>query len=115
MKRPSDPGSLLVGLLAILLFVGAVAIPAVLGGPAGSEAPVATTPDATREPGDHAPGRPPWAGGWKVVGRDHPGWSQEKWDRWQAKVADKAKQHGVECWPPGHCMDKDKVKPTAAP
>jgi hypothetical protein len=34
-----------------------------------------------------APGKPPWAGGWKVVGQKHPGWSQEKWDRWQARLA----------------------------
>ncbi len=27
------------------------------------------------------PGKPPWAGGWKRVGKDHPGWSQEKADR----------------------------------
>ena len=26
-------------------------------------------------------GRPPWAGGWKVVGERHPGWTQEKADR----------------------------------
>ena len=37
-------------------------------------------------------GRPPWAGGWKVVGERHPGWSQEKADRFKAN-----------CWPPGHC------------
>ena len=35
-------------------------------------------------------GKPPWAGGWKRVGKIHPGWSQEKWDRWQARIADKA-------------------------
>jgi hypothetical protein len=58
------------------------------------------------------PGKPPWAGGWKVVGKDHPGWSQEKWDRWQAKQAAKAKQHGATCWPPGLCKDtSDKVEP----
>lgn len=50
-----------------------------------------------------APGKPPWAGGWKRVGKDHPGWTQEKWDRWQTKRADKAKRHGVDCWPPGQC------------
>jgi hypothetical protein len=50
-----------------------------------------------------APGKPPWAGGWKQVGKDHPGWTQEKWDRWQSKMADKAKRHGVDCWPPGRC------------
>lgn len=47
-------------------------------------------------------GRPPWAGGWKHVGKVHPGWSQEKWDRWQAKLEAK----GVACWPPGLCKDK---------
>jgi hypothetical protein len=46
------------------------------------------------------PGKPPWAGGWKVVGERHPGWSQEKADRFAAKFGD--------CWPPGHCKDKDK-------
>lgn len=48
------------------------------------------------------PGKPPWAGGWKVVGKDHPGWTQEKWDRWQSKL----KARGVACWPPGQCKDK---------
>jgi hypothetical protein len=50
-----------------------------------------------------APGKPPWAGGWKRVGEKHPGWSQEKWDRWQARQQAKAAANGVECWPPGHC------------
>ena len=59
-----------------------------------------------------SPASPPWAGGWKVVGKDHPGWSQEKWDRWQAKQAAKAKQHGTTCWPPGQCKDKsDDAEP----
>lgn len=59
------------------------------------------------------PGKPPWAGGWKVVGKDHPGWSQEKSDRWQAK----AKARGLECFPPGQCKDKTKAgddEPTAS-
>ena len=51
------------------------------------------------------PGKPPWAGGWKVVGKDHPGWSQDKADRWAAKVAEKKARFGVDCWPPGHCKD----------
>jgi hypothetical protein len=38
------------------------------------------------------PGRPPWAGGWKVVGEKHPGWSQEKADRQAAKDAAKAER-----------------------
>ena len=44
------------------------------------------------------PGKPPWAGGWKVVGEKHPGWSQEKADRFKAKFGD--------CFPPGQCKDK---------
>ena len=46
------------------------------------------------------PGKPPWAGGWKVVGERHPGWSQEKADRMEAKFGD--------CFPPGQCKDKAK-------
>ena len=44
------------------------------------------------------PGKPPWAGGWKVVGEKHPGWSQAKADRFKAKFGD--------CFPPGQCKDK---------
>lgn len=43
-------------------------------------------------------GKPPWAGGWKRVGEKHPGWSQEKADRFAAKFGD--------CFPPGQCKDK---------
>jgi hypothetical protein len=50
------------------------------------------------------PGKPPWAGGWKVVGSAHPGWSQEKADRFKAKFGD--------CFPPGLCK---KDAPTASP
>jgi hypothetical protein len=53
------------------------------------------------------PGKPPWAGGWKVVGERHPGWSQDKADRFKAKFGD--------CFPPGQCKDKaDKPKKPAA-
>ena len=45
-----------------------------------------------------SPGKPPWAGGWHVVGPRHPGWSQEKADRFKAKFGD--------CFPPGQCKDK---------
>ena len=31
------------------------------------------------------PGRPPWAGGWKVVGSKHPGWAQWKVDKQAGK------------------------------
>ena len=44
------------------------------------------------------PGKPAWAGGWRIVGKDHPGWTQEKADRFAARFGD--------CWPPGHCKDK---------
>jgi cytoskeletal protein RodZ len=60
-----------------------------------------------------AAGKPPWAGGWKAVGARHPGWSQEKWDRWQAKSGAKAKAFGVDCFPPGQC--KAKTGSGAAP
>lgn len=52
------------------------------------------------------PGKPPWAGGWKQVGQDHPGWSQEKWDKWQAKLTERKAKFGVDCWPPGFCKDE---------
>lgn len=32
-------------------------------------------------------GRPPWAGGWKVVGPKHPGWAQWKVDKHAGKVS----------------------------
>lgn len=57
-----------------------------------------------------AGGKPPWAGGWKRVGARHPGWTQEKMDRWQSRRADKAKALGLDCFPPGQC----KVKPGKA-
>ena len=53
------------------------------------------------------PGKPPWAGGWKVVGAAHPGWSQEKADRFKEKFGD--------CFPPGQCKDKAAPKASAAP
>ena len=50
------------------------------------------------------PGRPPWAGGWKAVGSSHPGWSQDKADRWQQKQDARNGPPGApDCWPPGHC------------
>ena len=47
-----------------------------------------------------SPGKPPWAGGWRVVGAAHPGWSKDKADRMKAKFGD--------CFPPGQCKDKPK-------
>jgi len=43
-------------------------------------------------------GKPAWAGGWKRIGEGHPGWTQEKADRFEAKFGD--------CFPPGKCKDK---------
>jgi len=46
-----------------------------------------------------APGKPPWAGGWKVVGEKHPGWAQWKVDKHAAKDAAKAAAgHGRPDW-----------------
>ena len=58
------------------------------------------------------PGKPPWAGGWKRVGQLHPGWSQDKADRFKAKFGG--------CFPPGQCKDKpekgsDEPEESAAP
>ena len=60
------------------------------------------------------PGKPPWAGGWKRVGQIHPGWSQEKWDRWQSKKAGKAARFGG-CWPPGHCKETSGTQAAPTP
>ncbi len=46
-----------------------------------------------------AEGKPPWAGGWKAVGSAHPGWSQEKADRWAKHQADKAAKVGKDAAP----------------
>jgi hypothetical protein len=55
-----------------------------------------------------ASGKPPWAGGWKVVGERHPGWSKEKADRFKAKFGG--------CFPPGQCKEKpNKPGASAAP
>ena len=51
-----------------------------------------------------AQGKPPWAGGWKRVGSSHPGWSQEKADRFQAKFGD--------CYPPGQCKKQSGTSTT---
>ncbi len=54
-----------------------------------------------------AAGKPPWAGGWKVVGEKHPGWSQAKADKFKAKFGD--------CWPPGHCKGAAETTPNTGP
>jgi hypothetical protein len=55
-----------------------------------------------------APGKPPWAGGWKVVGPSHPGWSQEKADRFKAKQAAKEAREKAKaaCRAAGTCADE---------
>jgi hypothetical protein len=62
-----------------------------------------------------AAGRPPWAGGWKRVGKDHPGWTQEKWDKWQAKLAEHMQRVGLDCWPPGRCKTPGEKRATPYP
>ena len=51
-----------------------------------------------------ANGKPPWAGGWKVVGSKHPGWTAEK----AAREAAKGKNA------PGQHKDKAKDEPEAS-
>lgn len=58
-----------------------------------------------------APGRLPWAGGWKAVGSAHPGWSQDKADRWAQRHSGTdgggVGPFGSQCWPPGHCKSPE--------
>lgn len=42
------------------------------------------------------PRKPAWAGGWKTVGEQHPGWAQWKADKAAAKDVEKA--HGRPTW-----------------
>ena len=74
----------------------------------GEQAQGGTTVDVRSVDGTtiRAAGKPPWAGGWKRVGEDHPGWSQEKWDKYQAKLTERQAKSGTECWPPGHCKTR---------
>ena len=45
------------------------------------------------------PGKPPWAGGWKVQGEKHPGWAQWKVDKAAARDAAKTeKGNGPPPW-----------------
>jgi hypothetical protein len=56
-----------------------------------------------------APGKPPWAGGWKVVGKGHPGWSQDKADRFSARQAAKAAREKARaaCQAAATCTDNE--------
>ena len=56
-----------------------------------------------------APGKPPWAGGWKAVGSIHPGWTQEKADRQKAKAAAKQQREAAKaaCRAAGTCTDDE--------
>ena len=66
-----------------------------------------------------APGKPPWAGGWKVVGQGHPGWSQAKADRFKAKQAAKQarEQAKAACRAAGNCPAEadESEKPVPSP
>ena len=81
----------------------------VIGEQSGDEVDV-TSVDGTAI---RASGKPPWAGGWKVVGKNHPGWSQDKADRMKAKFEAKTAANGG-CWPPGHCKSPEAAA-SAAP
>jgi hypothetical protein len=60
----------------------------------GDQAEGSTTVDVRVADGKtlREPGKPPWAGGWKVVGERHPGWAQWKVDKAAARDAAKAKR-----------------------
>jgi hypothetical protein len=79
----------------------------VAGGQRGDKVDVETVDGARIR----AEGKPPWAGGWKAVGSAHPGWTQEKADRWMEKHGAKAGANGsADCWPPGHCKDPEPAE-----
>jgi hypothetical protein len=64
-----------------------------------------------------APGKPPWAGGPMVVGKIHPGWSQDKADRAAARQAakDAREKARAACKAAGTCTDEpDETKAPAA-
>jgi hypothetical protein len=59
-----------------------------------------------------AEGKPPWAGGWKVIGSKHPGWSAEKAARHAAKQAAKAGHSPAAA--PGQLRDNTKHEADAS-
>jgi hypothetical protein len=62
------------------------------------------------------PGKPPWAGGWQVVGSIHPGWSQAKADRMKDRIAAKQQREQAKaaCRAAGTC-GHDESKESEAP
>jgi hypothetical protein len=79
----------------------------IVGEQSGDEVDVSTVDGkAIREPG-----KPPWAGGWKVVGKAHPGWSQDKADRFAAHQAAKAAREKARaaCQAAGTCAKEPEA------
>ena len=79
----------------------------IVGEQSGDEVDVSTVDGkAIREPG-----KPPWAGGWKVVGKSHPGWSQDKADRFAAHQAAKAAREKARaaCQAAGTCAQEPEA------
>jgi hypothetical protein len=79
----------------------------IVGEQSGDEVDVSTVDGkAIREPG-----KPPWAGGWKVVGKSHPGWSQDKADRFAAHQAAKAAREKARtaCQAAGTCANEPEA------
>jgi hypothetical protein len=99
MQRPWRPmRPTFIALSAIVLIVASgIPISAAIRSPSSANVPAA----ASSGPEGAKPFKKPvkerkekrakerQVGGWKRVGEGHPGWSQEKWDRWQAKLAEK--------------------------
>jgi hypothetical protein len=100
----------------LLPFVGKTVT--IVGEQSGDEIDVTSVDGKAIRP----PGRPPWAGGWKEVGKIHPGWSQDKADRAAAKAAAKAARAAAcaaaSATPgavPGNCHDGPDADESEAP
>jgi len=87
----------------------------IVGGQSGDEVDVQTVDGKAIR----AAGKPPWAGGWMRVGKIHPGWSQEKADRFAEKQAAKEAREKAKaaCRAAGTCPDDadESEAPEATP
>ena len=59
------------------------------------------------------PGKPPWAGGWKAVGKIHPGWTQEKADTWPRNRRPRRRKRASTAGRPATARDVHRPLPGA--
>jgi hypothetical protein len=141
VQRSATPSRPILVLAAAVVLVGILAIPTIAASPnpprtagptAASPAPdvaqpsskprfargnkPAKVPEVEVTPTSGA-GRPAWAGGWKRVGGGHPDWTQEKWEKLQAKLAERIAHSSTDCWPPGRCRTpgEKRTNPSTTP